>query len=85
VYTGRVAWATIRSQDVAPSETESQDGHFQDERNPPQDSGGPVVLSPSDIFFEPCSPKSIYRLADKVRLATLWMMRLLIAFWIRST
>jgi hypothetical protein len=71
VYTGRVTWATIRSWDGTLSETkESQDDHSQNERNPPQDLGGFVVPSPNDIFFEPCSPKSIYRLADKVRLAT---------------
>ena len=71
MYTDRVAWATIRSWDGTPSETkESQDDQSQDERSPPHDSGESVVPSPSDIFFEPCSPKSIYRLADKVRRAT---------------
>ena len=71
MYTGRVAWATIRSWDGTSSETkESQDDHSQDERNPPHDSRESVVPSASDIFFEPCSPKSVYRLADKVGLAT---------------
>ena len=72
VYTGRIAWNHIRSWDVTSSEKkEFQGGHSQIERNFPQDSGRLNVIPPGDIVFEPCSPQSIYSLADKVCLAAL--------------
>jgi hypothetical protein len=72
VYTGRVAFTTIGSQDVASSEAKkTQNGDSQEEKSPPQGSGGTIVPPPGAIVLEPCSHKSIYSLAKKVCLAAL--------------
>jgi len=70
VYAGQITFANICSQDVT-SEKETRDGCSQDERKPPQDSGGLSTPSPGAVVLDPCSPKSIYCLANKVCLAPL--------------
>ena len=67
VYTGQITFANLSSQDVTPSEKRgAQDGCSQGET---QDPEGPNAPPPTAIVGEPCSPKSVYCLADKVRLA----------------
>jgi len=68
-YTGRITFGTIGSQGASPFEAEErQDGHSPDTTVDPQDSGRfRIPLSGAG----PCSPKSIYRLAEKVRPALL--------------
>jgi len=68
VYTGQITFANLNSQDVTPSEKGAQDGCSQGEGTSPQDPEGPSPPSPGAIVVEPCSPKSVYCLADKVRL-----------------
>ena len=68
VYTGRIAFATLRSQDVTPSEKGAQGGRPRGEKKPPPDVSVPP---PGVVVTEPCSPKSIYCLANKVRLTPL--------------
>jgi len=68
MYTGRIAFANLSSQDVTP-EKEVQDDCSQGERKSPQDSGGLSAASPRAFLIEPCSPKSVYCLAEKVCLA----------------
>ena len=66
MYTGQITFATLSSQDVTPSgKEEAQDGCSQGEEKSPQDLEGL-----STIVVESCSPKSVYSLANKVRLAT---------------
>ena len=65
VYTGQITFAPLSSQDVTPSEKEAQDGS-QGEGKSPQDPEGF-----SAVVVEPCSPKSVYSLATKVRPAPL--------------
>jgi len=62
-------FSNLGSQDVTPSEKEAQDGCSQGEGTSPQDSEGLGTTPPGAIVVEPCSPKSVYCLADKVRLA----------------
>ena len=71
MYTGQITFANLGSQDVTPSENEVQDGCSQGERLSPQESEGLGVPPPGTVVVEPCSPKSVYRLADKVRLVLL--------------
>jgi len=49
-----------------PSKTEAQDSYSPDKQCTPQDSGGLSVPFPGAVPGDPCSPKSIYRLAEKV-------------------
>ena len=66
VYTGQITFKALGSQDVTPSEKEAQDDCSQGEIQTPHDSKGP-----SAVAVEPCSPRSVYRLANKVHLAPL--------------
>ena len=68
VYTGRIAFAPIGSRNAPSKETQ---GTSEDGQKSSQDRGGPSTTSPGAITVEPCSPKSIYRLANKVRSAPL--------------
>ena len=61
VYTGQVKFSSIGSKDIGSSQETKDD--IQGAGNTP---GDPNVLLPSDIELEPCSPKSVYRLAYKV-------------------
>ena len=65
VYTGQIMFSTFRSQAVASKKTKN--GSFEDETKLPQD---PSVTPPGAVTVEPCSPKSVYRLANKVRPAS---------------
>ena len=69
MYTSQITFAALSSQDVTSSEKEDQDDCSQDERESPQDSEGLSAPSLSAAVIEPCSPKSVYCLANKVRLA----------------
>ena len=66
VYTGQIKFAALDSQDVTLSETEVQDSCSQGERMPPE-----VLEGLSAVVVEPCSPKSVYGLANKVCLPPL--------------
>ena len=66
---GQITFATLGSQDVTPSGKEAEDGCSQGEIMSPQDSEGFSAPPPDAIAVEPCSPKSVYCLANKVRLA----------------
>ena len=68
MYTGQITFATLGSQGVTTVE-EVQDGCSQGERKPLHGLEGLGALPPGVIVVEPCSPKSVYYLADKVRLA----------------
>ena len=59
MYTGEITFANLSSQDVTPSEKS------------PQDPEGFSTPPPVAVVVEPCSPKSVYSLANKVRLAPL--------------
>ena len=63
VYTGQITFAAIGSQDC--TLLEPQRG----EPTLPQDHDGPGAPPPDIITGEPCSPKSIYRLANEVCLS----------------
>ena len=69
MYTGQIVFSNLGSQDVTPSGEEAQDRCSQDEGTSPQYSEGLGTIPPGAIVVGPCSPKSVYRLADKVRLA----------------
>ena len=69
MYTGQIAFANLGSQDVTSFEKEAQDGCSQSERTSPQGSEGLGAPCLGAIAVEPCSPKSAYHLANKVRLA----------------
>ena len=70
-YAGQITFATLSSQDFTTSEKEkAQDGCSQGERSP-QDPEGLSASPPSAVLVEPCSPKSVYCLANEVRLAPL--------------
>ena len=71
MYTSRIAFAHLGSQDVTPSGKETQDCYSQGERTSPRDSEGLSTPPPGVVAIEPCSPKSVYYLADKVRLTSL--------------
>ena len=66
VYTGQITFTAIGSQDVPSKTMGTQDGHSLDGRYTPHDSGGLSVPPPNTVVGNPCSPKSIYRLAEKV-------------------
>ena len=68
VYTGQIKFAAIDSQDI-PSE-EPQNVLSEVEPKPPQDRDGFDAPPPSAIVVDPCSPKSIYKLANKVCLSS---------------
>ena len=70
MYTGQITFSNLGSQDVTLSGKEAQDGCSQDEGTSPQDSEGLSVPRLGAVGVEPCSPKSVYCLADKVRLAS---------------
>ena len=84
MYTGQITFAALSSQDVTPSEKEDQDDCSQGERESPQDSEGLSAPSLSAVVVEPCSPKSVYCLADKVRLASFEKIQSPIALEFRS-
>jgi hypothetical protein len=73
VYTGQIAFAAISSRSVDLSSKDVQNGHSESEPKPLQDlerlnsSLFPVALT----TVQPCSPKSVYFLANKVRLTLL--------------
>ena len=71
VYTGQITFTAIGSQHVPSKTMGTQDGYSVDERHTPQDSGGLSVPPPDTVVNDPCSPKSIYRLAEKVCPASL--------------
>ena len=64
VYTGQVTFSPLVSQGATYKET--QKGHSEDEARPPQDREGLGSLPLGSVAAEPCSPKSIYSLANKV-------------------
>ena len=68
MYTGQITFACLASQDV--TSKEARDGCSQGERMSLQDPEG-INASPGAVAAEPCSPKSVYCLADKVRLTSL--------------
>ena len=71
MYTSQITFANLSSQDVTPSEKEeAQDGHSQGEKSP-QDPEGFSTPPPVAVVVESCSLKSVYCLANKVRLAPL--------------
>jgi len=67
MYTGRIAFASLSSQDASSSENKVQDdcsqGKGQSKRIPLHDSEG--------LDIGPCSPKSVYCLTNEVCLALL--------------
>ena len=67
MYTDQITFAALSSQAVAPSE-EVQDGCSQGEMKYPQDSEGLGTPHPGAVVAEPCSPKSVYCLTNKVCL-----------------
>ena len=64
MYTGQVTFTPISSQGMASNEI--QNGHCVDEAKPPHGGGRLGSLPPSVTMVKPCSPKSIYCLANKV-------------------
>jgi hypothetical protein len=66
VYTGQITFAAIGSQGTS---KEAQSGHSGGE--PKQDREGFGVPPPGFIAVEPCPPKAIYCLANKVCLSPL--------------
>ena len=72
MYTGQITFANLASQDVATSEKdEVQDGCSQGERKSPQDPEWLSAPPPTAVVVGRCSPKSVYCLANEVRLAPL--------------
>ena len=71
MYTGQITFATLSSQNVTPSGKEGGQDGSQGEGKSPQDPEGLSAPPPSAVVIEPCSPKSVYSLATKVRLAPL--------------
>ena len=71
MYTGQIAFTTLSSQDATPSEKEEAQDGSQGEGKSLQDPEGLRAPPPGAIVVEPCSPKSVYCLATKVRLAPL--------------
>ena len=72
MYTSQITFANLGSQDIATSEKgEAQDGYSQGERKSPQAPEGLSAPLPTAVVVGPCSPKSVYRLANEVRLAPL--------------
>ena len=68
MYTGRITFANLSSQGVA-TKVEARDGCYQGEGTSSQDSERLSTTPSGAIVVEPCSPKSVYCLANKVRLA----------------
>ena len=64
VYTGQITFTTIDWKDVPSKAKETQDGSTPDRRYAPQ--GGASVPPPGAVTGDPCSPKSICRLAEQV-------------------
>ena len=64
MYTGQITFATLGSQ-------EAEDDSSQGEMEPPLESEGLSDPTPGAVGVEACSPKSVYCLANKVRLASL--------------
>jgi hypothetical protein len=85
VYTGQIAFTTLNSQDVNPSEREAQDDYSQAERESPPGSGCFSASPPGVIVVEPCSPKSVYSLANKVCLSPLRSDAITVALFLRLT
>jgi hypothetical protein len=67
MYTGGITFAAIRSQGVTPSNEEHRGDHSKDETKLPSDQGAPNIAPPGVVTIDPCSPKSAYCLASKVR------------------
>lgn len=73
VYTGQIAFAAISSRSVDLSSKDVQNGHSEGGPKPLQDPEGlnspltPVAFT----ALQPCSPKSVYFLANKVCLTHL--------------
>ena len=69
VYTGEIVFADIHIQGAHSSGSkEIQGGCSPDNgRDPPQDLKAPKGPPLSAVVVEPCSPKSIYHLTDRVR------------------
>ena len=67
MYTGWVKFAPIGSQGITPKGI--QNGHYTDDAKLPQGGERLGSLPPGAITVQPCSPKSIYHLANKVRRA----------------
>ena len=65
MYTGGITFAAISSQGVTPSNERPQGDHSEDETKPPRDQD---ISLPGIMIAEPCSPKSVYCQANKVRL-----------------
>jgi len=57
MYTGKITFGSIGSQGVSPSETKGAQDSY---------SGWIGTPPPGAVIAEPCSPKSIYCLAEKV-------------------
>ncbi|KAF9793428.1 hypothetical protein BJ322DRAFT_1103822 [Thelephora terrestris] len=72
VYTGQITFAAISSRGVDLSK-DDQNGHSEGEPKPLQDPEGLNSPLPPVAFttFQPCSPKSVYFLANKVGLTGL--------------
>ena len=51
---------------MSPKTKEIRDSYSPDRRYASQDSGGSSVPPPGAVVGDPCSPKSIYHLAEKV-------------------
>ena len=64
VYTGQVTFAAIDSQCIA--HKENRKDYSDDEATAPQDRGEVGASHAGVVAVEPCSPKSIYSLANKV-------------------
>lgn len=71
MYTDRIKFGDISSQGVSPKTTETQDRRSPDKTAGPQESEAFSVQPPGAVAYELCSPKSIYHLAEKVRLPLL--------------
>ncbi|KAF9793441.1 hypothetical protein BJ322DRAFT_1155521 [Thelephora terrestris] len=70
VYTSQINFASISSQGVT-SKKETENDSSEDEKKLPRDHEGLGATPPGAVTVEPCSPKSVYRLANKVGLAEL--------------
>ena len=70
MYTGQITFAALGSQDVAPSEKEVEDRGSQGKIEPRQESDGLSTPTPRAVAVGACSPRSVYCLANKVRLAS---------------
>ena len=71
MYTGQIPFENLSSQGATPSEMEEGQDGSRGEGKSPQDPEGLSVSPPRAVVVEPCSLKSVYSLATKVRLASL--------------